>query len=135
MHKTPSLTVDCVVFNGNSVLLIRRGFEPFKGCYALPGGFVDIAESLEEACIRELKEETGIELECQSLKLVGVYSDPNRDPRRHTVSVAFLGESDIYNIQAGDDAISVELVSDWINKTIAFDHMEIIKDAWDLSKK
>ena len=81
MHKTPLLTVDCVVFNGDSVLLIRRAFEPFKGFLALPGGFVDIFESVEMACVRELKEETGLEIDAASLQLVGVYSDPNRDPR------------------------------------------------------
>jgi 8-oxo-dGTP diphosphatase len=135
MHKTPLLTVDCVVFNRGGVVLIRRGFEPFKGWYALPGGFVDMGESVEVACARELKEETGLEIDSDSLQLVGVYSDPNRDPRKHTVSVTFLGESNMSNLQAGDDAVSVELVSDWVNKDIAFDHMKIIKDAWHLCKK
>jgi 8-oxo-dGTP diphosphatase len=135
MHKTPFLTVDCVVFHGDSVVLIRRGFEPFKGWYALPGGFVDIGESVEAACAREMKEETGLKIDDKFLRLIGVYSEPDRDPRSHTVSIAFLGESDMSNLQAGDDAVSVELVSDWINKDIAFDHMKIIKDAWHLRKK
>jgi len=134
MIKTPLLTVDCVVFNGDNVILIRRGFEPFKGEYALPGGFVDIGESVEAACARELKEETGLEVDKSSLRLIGVYSKPSRDPRNHTVSVAFLGESDLSNLQAGDDAASVELVADWKSKDIAFDHMQIIKDAWFLCK-
>tara|TARA_B100000035_G_scaffold315049_2_gene333645 strand:+ start:871 stop:1302 length:432 start_codon:yes stop_codon:yes gene_type:complete len=127
--ETPLLTVDCVVFKGNRIVLIRRGCEPFKGEYALPGGFVDIGESVEDACIRELKEETGLDVKKDSLKLIGVYSKPGRDPRRHTVSVAYLGEADLNTLEAGDDAASVELVEDWISKNIAFDHMKIIKDA------
>ncbi len=129
MIETPLLTVDCVVFKGNRIVLIRRGCEPFKGEYALPGGFVDIGESVEDACIRELKEETGLDVKKDSLKLIGVYSKPGRDPRRHTVSVAYLGEADLNTLEAGDDAASVELVEDWISKNIAFDHMKIIKDA------
>jgi 8-oxo-dGTP diphosphatase len=135
MNKIPLLTVDCVVFNKDSVVLIRRSFEPFRGWYALPGGFVDINESVEEACSRELKEETGLEINSKSLQLIGVYSNPKRDPRRHTVSVAFLGQTDTNKMQAGDDASSVELVKDWKNKNIAFDHMQIITDASRLNKK
>lgn len=129
MIETPLLTVDCVVFKGNRIVLIRRGCEPFKGEYALPGGFVDIGESVEDACIRELKEETGLDVKKDSLKLIGVYSKPGRDPRRHTVSIAYLGEADLNTLEAGDDAASVELVEDWVSKNIAFDHMKIIKDA------
>jgi 8-oxo-dGTP diphosphatase len=135
MKEIPLLTVDCVIFNKNSVVLIRRKFNPFKGWYALPGGFVDKNESVENACSRELKEETGLEIKSKSLQLVGVYSNPKRDPRRHTVSVAFFGQIDTSKMQAGDDASSVELVKDWKNKNIAFDHMQIIKDALRLKKK
>jgi 8-oxo-dGTP diphosphatase len=133
MFETPLLTVDCVVFDTDKVVLIRRGFEPFKNWYALPGGFVDIGESVEQACVRELKEETGLEIEINKLQLIGVYSDPSRDPRRHTVSVAFLGRSNLDTLQAGDDAISVHLVKDWRNKDMAFDHKKILEDAWYLN--
>jgi 8-oxo-dGTP diphosphatase len=129
---TPFLTVDCVLFHFEKVLLIRRRFKPYKDCYALPGGFVDIGENVEEACIREVKEETSIKVDKKTLKLVGVYSNPNRDPRAHTVSIAFLGHSKFEVINAGDDATSVEFVENWRNLDIAFDHGSIIDDAWDL---
>lgn len=132
MYETPLLTVDCVVFNVDGVVLIRRGFEPFKGWYALPGGFVEIGESVELACTREMKEETGLEIDNNALRLIGVYSDPGRDPRRHTVSIAFLGQSNLDNLRAGDDAVSVEVVKNWRDKDIAFDHSKIIEDAWSL---
>jgi len=88
LPKTPSLTTDCVVFDDERrVLLVRRKSEPFKGAFALPGGFVDIGETVEAACRREVLEETGITI--GALRLVGVYSDPQRDPRGHNVSIAY----------------------------------------------
>ncbi len=100
---TPALTTDCVVFDGSGrVLLIRRKYPPFQGRYALPGGFVEIGETVEDACRRELKEETGVE--AGALRLIGVYSDPERDPRGHTCSVAFLTRVGDAAAKAGDDA-------------------------------
>jgi 8-oxo-dGTP diphosphatase len=125
---TRPVTVDCVIFQGEGVVLIRRGHDPFKGYYALPGGFVDVNETVEEACRREALEETGVQV--AALRLIGVYSDPSRDPDRHTVAIAFLAEGDISSMKAGDDASHVELVSDWRNVPLAFDHRRIIEDAW-----
>src|SRR6185436_18501234 len=89
LPKTPLLTTDCVAVDGKGrVLLVRRRHPPFKGKYALPGGFVEIGETVEEACRRELKEETGVK--AGRLEPLGVYSDPERDPRGHICSVAFL---------------------------------------------
>ena len=130
MSERPFLTVDCVVFHGNEVVLIRRAHDPFKGWYALPGGFVEAGETVEDACRRETREETGLDV--TDLRLIGVYSDPARDPRRHTVSVAFLGRADISSLEAGDDAASAELVADWQHVRIAFDHKKILADAWRL---
>lgn len=135
MLKTPYLTVDCVIFQYDSVLLIKRGNEPYKGCYALPGGFVDIGETVQQACSRELKEETSVEVNPDDLKLVGVYSDPQRDKRFHSISVAFLGDSSLSCLKAGDDAIAVELVRNWKDVSIAFDHKKIIVDAFNLKKR
>jgi 8-oxo-dGTP diphosphatase len=126
---TPALTVDCVVFDPRGrVLLIRRGNEPFKGCYALPGGFVDVGETVEEACRRELREETGLSV--GDLLLVGVYSDPDRDPRGHTVSTVFLAQlANPAEPAAGDDAASAEWVDQWRAEHLAFDHAQVLGDA------
>jgi len=129
MFKTPLLTVDCVILNDSSLVLIKRAHEPYKNWYALPGGFVDVGETLEEACCREVKEETGVEILPSDLKLIGAYSNPKRDTRHHVVSIAFLSHTPGVNLEAGDDALSVELVSDWEEIDIAFDHKNIIKDA------
>ena len=87
---TPALITDCVVFDPHKrVLLVRRKNDPFAGCYALPGGFVNIGETVEAACHREVREETGLAIDERRLRLVGVYSDPGRDPRGHSVSVAY----------------------------------------------
>ena len=124
--KTPLLTVDCVVFSENKVLLIKRMNEPFKGMHALPGGFVDVGETVEQACIRETFEETGIKV--SKPRLVGVYSDPKRDPRGHSVTIAFMAEVKNQKPKAGDDALEAEFM-DWKNVRLGFDHRKIIEDA------
>ena len=129
MPKTPHLTTDCVVCDiEGRVLLIRRKNEPFKGAYALPGGFVDIGETVEAACRREVLEETGIEVD--RLHLVGVYSDPKRDPRGHTVSVAYTTVlRQAPRPKPGSDAEAAEWVASWQDLELAFDHAQIIADA------
>src|SRR6478672_1708993 len=129
LPKTPALTTDCVIFDPDAqVLLIRRGNPPFAGSYALSGGFVEIGETVEQACRREALEETGIEVE--ALFLVGVYSDPDRDPRGHTVSVAFgtmLPRAIVP--RSGSDAARAEWVANWRSVELAFDHRQILADA------
>lgn len=113
MPKTPALTTDCAIYDPEGrVLLIRRGHDPYAGGYALPGGFVEIGETMEAACRREVREETGIEV--GELRLVGVYSDPSRDPRGHTVSVAYAAMLPrALSPQSGSDAASAEWIADW----------------------
>jgi len=126
--KTPLLTVDCVVFDrAGRLLLIKRAKPPFKGAYALPGGFVEIGETVEQAALRELREETGVE--GTVVRLIGVYSDPKRDPRAHTVSAAFLVRPKSTKAAGGDDAASAGYVSDWKKLKLAFDHNSILADA------
>ena len=129
--KTPLLTVDCVVFYSKSVLLIKRKNPPFKNHLALPGGFVDIGETVEAACLRELNEETNLKLKSSDLKLLGVYSKPNRDPRRDTVSIAYYTRIlKKKNIKPGDDAALIKFLDNWNEKKLAFDHQSIINDAY-----
>jgi 8-oxo-dGTP diphosphatase len=131
---TPSLTVDCVVFDAaDRLLLIRRAQEPFTDRYALPGGFVDVGETVEAAALRELKEETGVEGEIE--RLIGVYSDPARDPRGHNVSVAFLVTPSSDVARAGDDAAAAAFMANWGELSYAFDHAQIIADARRLTGK
>src|SRR5262245_48608891 len=110
LPRTPALATDCVIFNPlGRVLLIRRGHEPCAGKRALPGGFVKIGETLVSACRREVSEETGIDV--VELALVGVYSDIDRDPRGHIVSVAFMTElGNEIRPRVGSDAMSAEWV-------------------------
>ncbi|MBX9765154.1 NUDIX hydrolase [Patescibacteria group bacterium] len=126
------LTVDCVVFNREgALLLIKRGAEPFEGEYALPGGRVDYGETTEQAAARELKEETG--LAGTDLRLIGVYSNPNRDPRGHFVSTAYIAEVESSeNLVAGDDAASAQFIKDWEKLNFAFDHKDIVRAALNL---
>jgi len=132
--KTPSLVVDCVVFDAQDrLLLIRRAHEPFRDRYALPGGFVDIGETVEAAALRELKEETGVEGRVE--RLIGVYSDPARDPRGHNVSAAFLIAHSGGAAHAGDDAAAAAFMANWRDLSYAFDHALIIADARKLMGK
>jgi 8-oxo-dGTP diphosphatase len=129
LPATPALTVDCVIYDPQGrVLLIRRKNPPFQGSYALPGGFVDIGETVETGCRREVREETGLDV--RDLKLVGIYSDPSRDPRGHTVSAAFSTRlPEVTTPTAGDDAATAEWVEDWRREPLAFDHAKILEDA------
>jgi 8-oxo-dGTP diphosphatase len=124
---TPLLTVDCLALDSRGrVLLIKRKNPPFEGHYALPGGFVDVGETVEEACRRELLEETNVK--AGKLHLVGVYSDPARDPRGHTVSVTFLTRVRGAAPRAGDDAADAVWVANWRSLSLAFDHAKILSD-------
>lgn len=129
-YKPIALTVDIIVFAGSSsnvkTLLIKRGNPPFKDKWAIPGGFVDYNEELEDAAKRELQEETGIQ--GISLQQLHVFGKPGRDPRGRTVSVVYYACIDNANlrIKAGDDAKEVQ----WFNiqelPELAFDHQEIL---------
>src|SRR4051812_44717105 len=110
--KQPSIAVDSVVFDSEGrLLLIRRKEQPFQGQFALPGGFLGYGESVEQGGARELTEETG--LHATSQRLVGVYSAPDRDPRGHVISIAYLTEVSHFEPRAADDAASAEFVEDW----------------------
>ena len=101
-------------------------YPPFEDHWALPGGFVDYNESVDNAAIRETKEETGLDVKL--IKLVGVYSEPGRDPRRHTVSVTYLAEEIGGKLRAEDDAKEVKTFKE-PPEELAFDHLKMLKDA------
>ena len=105
---------------------MKRKNPPYQGKFALPGGFVEIGESTETAAAREVFEETGLSVEI--LKLIGVYSDPERDPRRHTVSVCYLAKG-YGDLKSGSDAAAVELFELDSIPELAFDHNKMINEA------
>lgn len=125
--RNPRLTVDGVIIADAKLLLIRRGRPPFKDTWALPGGFVEYGETVETAVQREVREETG--LTTSILGLVGVYSDPERDPRGHTVSVVFLLAIEGGSPRGGDDAAEARWFSLEELPELAFDHAKIVRDA------
>lgn len=134
--RTPlTLTVDLVIFRAGrpEILLIRRGKPPFQGQWALPGGKVEEGETVEQAALRELEEETGLRLSPRriSRSIVGIFSDPGRDPRGRVVSIAFLVEVPAgTTAQAGDDAADAAWFPlERLPKPLAFDHASIIAAA------
>lgn len=124
--ETPKIVVDVVIPSEDGVVLIRRGTDPHEGMWALPGGFVEVGETVENAAVREAKEETNLDIELE--RLVGVYSEPDRDPRGHNVSVAFLARVIGGEAEAATDADEVA-VSNPSEVELAFDHRKIIEDA------
>ncbi len=131
-YPRPSVTTDCVVFgyDGNEglrILLIERGIEPFKGKWALPGGFMKMNETLEQCARRELQEETGLQLEY--LEQFCAFSGIERDPRGRVVTIAFLALVKTQDVVGGDDAARAKWFSLSELPPLAFDHEEIYKMA------
>ncbi|MBQ2654451.1 MAG: NUDIX hydrolase [Methanobrevibacter sp.] len=135
-HKIPSITTDIFIFDEDfNFILIKRKNEPYKDYWALPGGYVEYGESVENAAIREAKEETSIDVELK--ELVGVYSKPDRDPRGHSITVVYTAKGNMENRKANDDACDIGIYSaeklDEIK--LAFDHNKIIEDCLKKAKK
>lgn len=132
-HKNPTPTVDIIIEKDSRILLIKRKNEPFKDHLALPGGFVNEGEKVEDAAKREAREETSLDVNL--IDILGVYSDPKRDPRGHNMSTVFIGRdsnnsSDEIKAVAKEDAAEIE----WVNieavgdKDLGFDHKHILLD-------
>ena len=131
-YPHPAVTTDCVILTKETpakVLLIKRGNEPYKGCWAFPGGFLNPDETAEEGALRELQEETNLrEVE---LRQFHTFTDPHRDPRERVISIVFIGFLDegVSVIEAGDDASDAK----WFPLTqlppLAFDHDKILQTA------
>jgi 8-oxo-dGTP diphosphatase len=123
----PHLTVDGILAREGTVLLVKRKHDPFRDRWALPGGFVNYRETLEDAVVREVEEETGLHTSVR--QLLGVYSHPDRDPRDHTVSSAFILQGGQGEPCGGDDAQEARFHPLGGLPELAFDHTDIISDA------
>jgi 8-oxo-dGTP diphosphatase len=131
-YKNPTPTVDAVIQKNSQILLIERKKEPFKGYLVLPGGFVNEGERVEDAAKREVKEETSLDIVL--LEILGVYSEPGRDPRGHVMSTVFIGKISKRSYKADaiaqDDAAAIEWlnIDEVVNTRFGFDHRRIITD-------
>ena len=122
--RNPYLTVDIIIELPEGLVLVERKNPPCG--WALPGGFVDYGESLEKAAVREAREETSLDV--RLISQLGAYSDPDRDPRHHTLSVVFIAEADGMPV-AADDALSAEIFTfENLPDNMAFDHRKICMD-------
>jgi len=130
-YKNPLPTVDIIIEVAGGIVLIERKNPPHG--WALPGGFVDDGETLEEAAAREAEEETGLKvrLKCQ----MHAYSDPERDPRFHTVSVVFVAEANGEPVGMDDAAKAAVFTEETLPEPIAFDHADILKDYFRWKKE
>jgi 8-oxo-dGTP diphosphatase len=130
-YPRPAVTADCIVITKEAepkVLLIERGGEPFKGCWALPGGFMNMDETTEQCAFRELEEETGLKI--GEVHQIGAYSRVDRDPRGRTITVAYLAVVDTpIAVKGQDDAAKAQWFPLSALPELAFDHEEIMRDA------
>jgi len=126
-YKNPKLTVDGIIINDDKILLIKRKNEPFKDKWALPGGYVEYGETVEDAVLREISEETNLSVKIK--ELLGVYSSPDRDPRGHTVTIAFILNVKSGDLKSGDDAADAKFFEKRKLPDLSFDHDKIIEDA------
>lgn len=127
-YVNPASTVDLIVPYEGGIVLIKRKHDPFKDHWALPGGFLELGkETLEEAAARELFEETSLRTDPNKLRLIGVYSDPQRDPRGHVIAHAYEARNYSGELRANDDAAEVRVFRELPDK-LAFDHSRILND-------
>ena len=136
-YPRPAVTGDCIVITKEvdaKVLLIQRADEPYKGCWAFPGGFLNMDETTEQCAIRELEEETGLKV--NDVHQIGAYSKVDRDPRGRTITVAYLAIIDNpISVLGQDDAAKAEWWPLSALPQLAFDHNDIINDAYTLYKQ
>ena len=130
-YPHPAVTADCVVFGfdekGLKILLVERGKDPYKGCWAFPGGFMNIDETAEQCAKRELKEETGLEI--ANIEQFHTFTDVNRDPRERVITVAYFGFARLSEVKGGDDAARAQWFAINDIPRLAFDHDKILHTA------
>ncbi len=132
-YKNPSVAADGIIIKDKKILLVRRGHDPYAGSWALPGGFVNYGERTEDAVVREVREETTLETVVDDL--VGVYSDPRRDPRGHVISITYLLKNPIGEPHGSDDAKEARWWDIDSLPSLAFDHAKIIAEGLRLYKQ
>ena len=134
-YRNPIPMVDIIIEKDDKIVLIRRGFEPFKGMLAIPGGYMEAGETIENAATREAKEETSLDVEL--IDILGVYSDPKRDPRKYSIATVFIGRPIKGNLKADSDAEEANWfkIDDRILNELSFDHKKIINDYLKWKKK
>ena len=126
-HKHPFLAVDGIIYENSKILLVKRKVYPFIGYWILPGGHVEYGETVERALKREMKEELGVSVRIK--QIVGIYSNPKRDPRHHTVSISYFCQKTKGKITLNGEASEFRYFSlNHLPKKIGFDHRKIIKD-------
>lgn len=133
--KNPLLTADVVIIcDDEKIVLVKRKNDPYKDFWALPGGFVEYGETVDDAACREALEETGLEVELGPM--VGVYSEPSRDPRGHVITVCYIAKYKSGKLKADSDAkdVSKFALSELNGMGLAFDHNDILNDAFQILK-
>ena len=136
MKPYPKITVDAIIlFDKESIVLIKRKNPPYKDYWAIPGGFVELGETIENAVMREAKEETSLDI--RPIKILNIYSDPNRDPRGHIITVAYICEKIGGTLKANSDAKDIKIFNKNRIKNIqlAFDHAKILTDFYAILKE
>ena len=135
-YPRAAVTADCLLMTKDEepqVLLVRRGNEPFKGMWAIPGGFMEMDETTEQCAVRELEEETGVKISVEDIYEIGAYSKVDRDPRHRTVSVAYISFVDkMLEAKGCDDAAEAQWWPIDSLPDLAFDHEDIINDAIEI---
>ncbi|MHA1771839.1 MAG: NUDIX domain-containing protein [Candidatus Thorarchaeota archaeon] len=128
MYRSPTPTVDVAIIDRENIILVKRGHEPYKGSWVLPGGFIEYGETAEEAAVREVLEETGVSVKLRDI--LGVYSAPERDPRKHVLTVVFVAERIKGEPVGGDDAAEAKWfkIKETETMDLGFDHGLILRD-------
>jgi ADP-ribose pyrophosphatase YjhB (NUDIX family) len=135
VQRNPIPMVDVIIEKDDKIIIIRRGYGPFEGKLAIPGGYMELNETIENAAIREAKEEISLDIEL--IDILGVYSDPDRDPRKHSIAIVFIGRPIKGNLKAGDDAKDAFWMgfNEIESHEFAFDHKKILIDYLEWRKK
>ncbi|RME55534.1 NUDIX hydrolase [Candidatus Woesearchaeota archaeon] len=135
-YVNPAPTVDIIIVHEDKVCLIKRKIEPYKGYIAIPGGYVDYGDTVEKTAIKEAKEETGLDVELQ--EIIGVYSDPERNPKKHLITTVFVAKPKSFELKDNEEAEPFwEEISNVKSLNLAFDHNKIFNDfiKWRKNKK